>query len=59
MDGYDVANDGKCPVMHGASPPRDFQGQVEPGLVAEPVEPQNSAAELSPVQSHGQGLQLR
>src|SRR5579871_1377924 len=32
---------------------------VQPGLVAEPVEPDSSPSELSPVQSPGQGFQLR
>ena len=27
MDGYDVANDGKCPVMHGVRPHEIFRGR--------------------------------
>ncbi len=37
----------------------DPWGHVEPGLVAEPAEPQDSPPELQPVQSHGRGVQLR
>jgi hypothetical protein len=33
--------------------------QVDPGLVAEPVESQDSSSELSLEQSDGQGFQLR
>ena len=37
--------DSKCPVTGGANKP-SRQRHVEPGLVAEPVEPQDSSSAL-------------
>ncbi len=52
-------DDNKCPVTGGANKPRSRRWHVEPRLVAEPVEPQDSSSELSPEQSDGRGVQLR
>ena len=51
--------DSKCPVTGGANKPTAGRGTIEPGLVAEPVEPEDSSPELSPEQSDGRGVQLR
>ena len=50
--------DSKCPVTGGANN-HCRRWHVEPGLVAEPVEPQDSSSELSHEQSDGRGVQLR
>ena len=51
--------DSKCPVTGSDSQTHGRQRHVEPGLVAEPVEPQDPPPELFLVQSDGRGVQLR
>ena len=49
-----MSEESKCPVTGGTHKPHDWPaGYIEPGLVAEPVEPQDSPPELFLVQSHG------
>ena len=51
--------DSKCPVTGRTKNTHCRRWwHVEPGLVAEPVEPQDSSSELSHEQSHGRGVQL-
>ena len=45
--------DSKLPVAGGAYNPHCRRWHVKPGLVAEPVEPQDSSSELSHEQSDG------
>ena len=54
-----MSEESKCPVTGKTSKPSRRRGHVEPGLVAEPVEPQDPSSELSPVRSHGRGVRLR
>ena len=54
-----MSNEGKCPVTGRTHEHAAGGGHVEPGLVAEPVEPQNPPPALRPEQSDGRGLQLR
>ena len=54
-----MTDDSKSPVTGGANKQVTGQGQVQPGLVAEPVEPEGSSPALSPVQPDGRGVQLR
>ena len=52
----------KCPVMGELAPANRThrrRSPVQPGLVAESVEPQNPGSELHQDRSHGRGLQLR
>ena len=47
-------SNGKCPVPHTA-----LGSQVEPGLVAEPAEPEGPPPALAAVEPDGRGLRLR
>ena len=49
----------KCPVTGGANKQPTGSGMSNRGLVAEPVEPQDSSSEFSHEQSDGRGVQLR
>ncbi len=51
--------DSKCPVTGRSKQTHCRRWHVEPGLVAEPVEPQDSSSALSHEQSDGRGVQLR
>ena len=54
-----MSDDNKNPVTGGADKQVTGQGQVHPGLVAEPAEPEGSSPALSLVQPDGGGVQLR
>ena len=54
-----MTDDSKSPVTGGADKQVTGRGRSNPGLVAEPVEPEGSSPALSPVQPDGQGVQLR
>ena len=54
-----MTEDSKCPVTGGVNKQVTGRGRSNPGLVAEPGEPEGSSPALSPVQSDGQGVQLR
>ena len=54
-----MSDDNKCPVTGRTNKPSNRQRHVEPGLVAEPAEPQDSSSELSHEQSDGREVQLR
>ena len=52
-----MSDDSKSPVTGGADK-QVTGGQVHPGLVAEPAEPEGSSPALSLVQPDGGGVQL-
>ena len=52
-------DESKNPATGGNHKHDDRQRHIEPGLVAEPVEPQDPPPALFLVQSHGRGVQLR
>ena len=56
----DIATHGRTvPGRAWRAQPPVAAGAVEPGLVAEPAEPQDSAPALRPVQPDGRGVRLR